>query len=237
RDSQVPIVGGTYTAEDESGDARKFAQALARRCAEHGVAFRHGADIAALEVGADGEIGGVRLADGGTLKADAYVVALGSYSPLLLRRLGIRLPVYPAKGYSVTIPLQEGCAAPTVSLTDDGHKIVFSRLGQRLRVAGTAEFTGYDTSINATRCAAIVSRVGSLFPRLMAGAAPELWAGLRPATPSNVPVVGRARFRNLYLNTGHGTLGWTMACGSGRLLADLVGGRAPDVDPSPYAFS
>jgi D-amino-acid dehydrogenase len=235
RGSQVPIVGGTYTAEDESGDARKFAQALARRCASKGVTFRHGAEIESIEIGADGELTGARLASGETVKADAFVVALGSYSPLLLKGLGIKAPVYPAKGYSVTIPLAETSAAPTVSLTDDGHKIVFSRLGQRLRVAGTAEFAGYDTSVNAARCAAIVRRVGTLFPKLMADAEPEPWAGLRPATPGNVPVIGRARFRNLYLNTGHGTLGWTMACGSGKLLADLVAGRKPEIDPAPYA--
>jgi D-amino-acid dehydrogenase len=237
RHSQARVVGGTYTAEDESGDARKFAQALARRCADRGVAFRQGCDIAGLEIGADGEIGGVRLATGETIEADAYVVALGSYSPLLLHPLGIRLPVYPAKGYSVTIPLSPNSMAPTVSLTDDGCKIVFSRLGERLRVAGTAEFTGYDASVNAARCNAIARRVANVFPQLAAAGDPELWAGLRPATPGNVPVVGRVRFRNLYLNTGHGTLGWTMACGSGKLLADLVKGRAPEIDPAPYLLS
>lgn len=236
RNSQVRIVGGTYTAEDESGDARKFTQALARQCAARGVAFRYGERIEAL-VGADGEIGGVRLADGAVVKADAYVVALGSYSPLLVKPLGIGLPVYPAKGYSVTIPIEAGGVAPTVSLTDDGHKIVFSRLGQRLRVAGTAEFAGYDNEVNAQRCAAIVRRVRSVFPQLADAGEPELWAGLRPATPGNVPVIGRTKFRNLYLNTGHGTLGWTMACGSGNLLADLVAGRTPEIDPSPYALA
>jgi D-amino-acid dehydrogenase len=236
RHAQVPIVGGTYTASDESGDARKFAQTLASRCADKGVVFRYGREIAALDAGIDG-IAGIRLADGSAIHADAYVVALGSYSPLLVKRLGITLPVYPAKGYSVTIPLETGSIAPTVSLTDDGHKIVFSRLGQRLRVAGTAEFTGYDTSINAARCSAIEKRVATLFPRLMKGAATELWAGLRPATPGNVPAIGRVKFGNLYLNTGHGTLGWTMACGSGRLLADLVAGRSPAIDPAPYSPS
>ncbi|HEX8989370.1 MAG TPA: D-amino acid dehydrogenase [Rhodocyclaceae bacterium] len=231
--SSVPIVGGTYTEDDESGDARKFAQALARHCAARGVAFRHGAAVAALEASGD-KVVGVKLADGSSLSADAYVVALGSYSPLLLRPLGIRLPVYPAKGYSVTIPLAAEGTAPVVSLTDDGHKIVFSRLGNRLRVAGTAEFTGYDTSINATRCEAIVRRVAAIFPELPKAGEPEPWAGLRPATPGNVPAVGRARLRNLFLNTGHGTLGWTMACGSGKLLADLVSGRTPAIDPAPY---
>ncbi|MDD5249009.1 MAG: D-amino acid dehydrogenase [Rhodocyclaceae bacterium] len=237
KDSTVPIVGGTYTAADESGDARKFAQALARRCAEKGVTFRYGQAIEALTASAGG-IDGVRLAGGATVAADAYVVALGSYSPLLLKPLGLTLPVYPAKGYSATIPLDADAPAPTVSLTDDGHKIVFSRLGPRLRVAGTAEFAGYDTSVNAARCAAIVRRVGAIFPRLAQGDGIEYWAGLRPATPGNVPQVGRAKMVDkLYLNTGHGTLGWTMACGSGSLLADLVAGRSPEIDPAPYAIA
>ncbi len=232
RDSTVPIVGGTYTAGDESGDAHKFTLELARRCAERGVAFRYDAAIEALrEEG--GRVAGVLLADGSVLTADAYVVALGSHSPLLTRPLGIDLPVYPAKGYSVTIPLEAG-EGPAVSLTDDGHKIVFSRLGQRLRVAGTAEFAGYDRSINATRCASIVRRVAAIFPHTAGRGGIEYWAGLRPATPGNVPLVGRTRLENLFVNTGHGTLGWTMACGSGKLLADLVAGRAPDIDPAPY---
>lgn len=171
------------------------------------------------------------------LAADAYVVALGSWSPLLLKPLGIGVPVYPAKGYSATIPLTAGEVtndlAPTVSLTDDGCKIVFSRLGDRLRVAGTAEFTGYDTTLNDVRCQALVRRTHTIFPRLSASNV-EFWAGLRPATPSNVPLIGATRLSNLYLNTGHGTLGWTMACGTGKLLADIVAGREPDIDPAPY---
>ena len=236
-ESTVPIVGGTYTAADESGDARKFTQMLARFCADKGVTFRYGLDIAGLHA-AGGGIAGLRLAGGTTIEADAYVVALGSYSPLLLRPLGLAVPVYPAKGYSATIPLAVGDKAPTVSLTDDGHKIVFSRLGQRLRVAGTAEFAGYDTAVNASRCSAIMRRVGAIFPQLRDRTGTELWAGLRPATPGNVPLVGRARkFGNLFLNTGHGTLGWTMACGSGQLLADVISGRAPEIDPAPYSLS
>jgi D-amino-acid dehydrogenase len=233
--STVPIVGGTFTAADESGDARQFAQALAERCAAGGVDFLYGADIQALDV-CGGSVAGVQLRNGGMLKADAYVVALGSYSPLLLRPVGVSIPVYPAKGYSVTIPLDEDSMAPTVSLTDDGHKIVFSRLGERLRVAGTAEFAGYDTALNAIRCEAILRRVAAIFPQAMRRhEGIDYWAGLRPATPGNVPFVGQAKFANLFLNTGHGTLGWTMACGSGKLLADLVAGRAPEIDPAPYA--
>ncbi len=232
----APIIGGTYTADDESGDAHKFATLLARRASARGVVFRHGAAIDALQA-EGGRISGLRLAGGEMLAADAYVVALGSWSPLLLKPLGIGVPVYPAKGYSATIPLTAGEVtndlAPTVSLTDDGCKIVFSRLGDRLRVAGTAEFTGYDTTLNDVRCQALVRRTHTIFPRLSASNV-EFWAGLRPATPSNVPLVGATRLSNLYLNTGHGTLGWTMACGTGRLLADLLSGKAPDIDPAPY---
>jgi D-amino-acid dehydrogenase len=232
RNSAAPIVGGTYTADDESGDARKFTQALADRCRQAGVRFRFNATVASLEVGRS-RIAGVRLDGGEMLAADVVVVALGSYAPLLLSRHGIRLPIYPAKGYSITVPLREGNDAPTVSLTDDGHKLVFSRLGDRLRVAGTAEFTGYDASVHDMRCAAIERRARQLFPRLPE-ASVERWAGLRPATPSNVPLVGSTRVENLYVNGGHGTLGWTMACGSARVLADIVEGKAPEIDVGDY---
>jgi D-amino-acid dehydrogenase len=230
--STVPIVGGTYTADDESGDAHKFTQALAGRAATRGVTFRFGAGIAALLREGD-RVAGVRLSNGEILTADACVVALGSYSSLLLRLLGIGIPVYPAKGYSATFPLAGDGGAPTVSLTDDGHKIVFSRLGDRLRVAGTAEFAGYDTSLNDVRCQALVRRTRAIFPRVATGEV-EFWAGLRPATPSNVPLISATRLANLFLNTGHGTLGWTMACGTGKLLADLMAGRTPDIDPAAY---
>ena len=227
QDSRDRIVGGIFTPEDESGDAHKFTVELARRAAQSGVQFRVD-NIAALNVHS-GEVRGVRL-DSGSASADAYVVALGSYSPLLLRPLGISVPVYPLKGYSITLPLGPGDGAPTVSLTDEAHKIVISRLGNRLRAAGTAELTGYDRGVNAVRCNAILRRIGELFPALGAINTVDRWAGLRPATPSNVPLIGRTRLRNLYLNTGHGTLGWTLACGSGRALADLVSGRQPEVE-------
>lgn len=228
--SRSPIAGGVYLPEDESGDARKFTQALAALCREKGVRFVHDTTITGIEAAA-GRVTAVRA---GTerLSADAYVVSLGSYSPLLLQPLRIRIPVYPLKGYSITLPLDDGheTAAPTVSLTDEAHKIVISRLGNRLRAAGTAELTGYDTEVNAVRCDALLARVRHLFPALDGIEASERWAGLRPATPDNVPVIGGTRLPNLYLNTGHGTLGWTLACGSGRAIADLVSGRRPEVD-------
>jgi D-amino-acid dehydrogenase len=223
------VVGGVFTPEDESGDAHAFTQALAHLCVEKGVQFETGKTVQAIRASAD-RVEEIALGDR-ALRGDAYVVALGSYSPLLLRPLGIRIPVYPLKGYSITLSLgsAEAEAAPAVSLTDEAHKIVISRLGNRLRAAGTAELTGYDTTINEVRCAAIVRRLRHLFPRLAGIEPAHRWAGLRPATPNNVPLIGRTRLRNLYLNTGHGTLGWTLACGSGALLADLVSGRTPDV--------
>lgn len=227
--SEVPIAGGVYAASDESGDAQRFTQALATLAAQRGVTFRYDASISGIELGG-GRVRGVRLARGEVIEADAVVVALGSYSTRLLAPLGIRLPVFPLKGYSITLPLRDNAAeAPTVSLTDEASKIVISRLGKRLRAAGTAELTGYDLSINRVRCAAIVQRIQRLFPGLAIAGEVETWAGLRPATPSNVPIVGRARYENLFLNTGHGTLGWTLACGSAQALADLISGRDPAV--------
>ena len=172
----------------------------------------------------------VALADGSSFQADAYVLALGSYSPLMLKPLGIRIPVYPAKGYSVTLKLSEQSPAPTVSLTDDGYKLVFSRLGNRLRVAGTAEFSGYDLNLNQVRLDALLNRTRALFPALRWEGEPEQWCGLRPVTPSSVPLIGQTKISNLWLNTGHGTLGWTMACGSASALADLIHGHIPDLN-------
>lgn len=231
RDSQVPIAGGVYTPQDESGDAHKFTTELARLCGAKGVVFRFDEEIDGM-LEKEEQVEGIRLRSN-TLQADAYVVALGSYSPLLLRPLGMRIPVYPLKGYSITLPV-EGDEAPTTSLTDEAVKVVISRLGNRLRAAGTAELAGYDMAINPVRCDAILSRIRLLFPKVKSESV-ERWAGLRPATPGNVPVIRRTRYENLFLNTGHGTLGWTLACGSGRLLADLVAGRAPAVDAAPFA--
>jgi D-amino-acid dehydrogenase len=230
RASQAPVVGGAYAPQDESGDAHAFTVQLAALAQARGVRFLRETTVESLEV-EGGRAVAARLG-GARLEADAFVVSLGSYSPRLLRPLGISIPVYPLKGYSITIalPPQLAAQAPSVSLTDEAHKLVVSRLGERLRVAGTAELTGYDTSINEARCAAIVERVGRLFPALAAARDIEYWAGLRPATPTNVPVIGRTRIANLFLNTGHGTLGWTLAAGSGRALADLVSGRRPGVD-------
>ena len=230
RDSQVPVTGGVYTPDDESGDACRFTRELARLCAARGVRFRYDSPLKRIEE-RGARVSGIVL-ENETIRADAYVVALGSYSPLFLDPIGVRIPVYPLKGHSITLQLgpEHQLAAPSVSLTDEAHKIVISRLGSRLRAAGTAELAGYDTAVNALRCAAIARRLKGLFPGLGGVTAYESWSGLRPATPSNVPLIGRSRLANLFLNTGHGTLGWTLACGSGRALAELVSGRPPEVD-------
>ena len=226
------LVGGDYTRSDESGDAHKFTQALAEQARAIGVDFRFGMDIERIASGGSKIAAVVARGNEGAelLTADAYVVALGSYSPLLMKPLGITLPVYPAKGYSATLTLAEGSVAPMVSVTDDECKLVFSRLGNRLRVAGTAEFNGYNLDLNPVRCQALITRTRQLFPELKTVGEPEFWCGLRPATPSNVPIIGRTRYSNLWLNTGHGTLGWTMACGSGAALAELVSGTLPEPD-------
>lgn len=234
KNSHDPVAGGVYTPGDESGDAHRFTRELAQLAAQCGVAFRFDTRVKAIEV-ENGRFSSAILEKDQRLAAEACVVALGSYSPLLLRPLGIRIPVYPLKGYSITLPLgpaEEG-AAPSVSLTDEAHKIVISRLGSRLRAAGTAELNGYDTAVNPVRCAAIARRLRELFPGLGAVTTVDYWAGLRPATPGNVPLIGRTRLPNLFVNTGHGTLGWTLACGSGRALAELISGRPPEV---PFGF-
>lgn len=232
-ESSVPLAGGLYGADDESGDARLFTEKLAALAAGKGARFLFGCQVIGLE-SAGGRIMGVSVSRGNedreTLTSDAWVVCLGSYSPLLLAPLGERLPIYPVKGYSVTVPIGPSHRAPTISITDEERKLVFSRLGDRLRVAGTAELAGYDNSLNIARCKPILDRAFGLFPRAGERAKVEFWTGLRPATPGNVPLVGRSRYENLFLNTGHGTLGWTLSCGSAAALADIISGRAPQVE-------
>jgi D-amino-acid dehydrogenase len=223
------LVGGRHFPDDESGDAYKFTAGLAKLCEARGVKFDFGVDIKGFSVEKQ-KITGVRTSTTGRVEADAYVLALGSYSPLLARPIGIDLPIYPLKGYSVTMPIRNPAAAWSMSLSDEAKKLVLSRLGDRLRIAGTAELNGYDTSINRVRCEAIVNRVMALFPEAADASKAEFWTGLRPATPTNLPCVGATSYPNLYLNTGHGTLGWTHACGSGRIIADLVGGKRPDIE-------
>jgi D-amino-acid dehydrogenase len=231
------LAGATYTAEDESGDANLFAREVVRLCHDRGVQFLMSHTVTALRT-----IGGARGApiehveatdaEGRfqRIRGDAYVLALGSVSPLFAKPLGIRLPIYPAKGYSVTLPVRDEAKANQVSLTDDEFKLVYSRLGNRLRIAGTAELNGYDRDLNRVRCEAIVKRVEDIFPGAGDSTQAQFWTGLRPATPSNVPLIGKTRLPNLYLNTGHGTLGWTHACGSGKSVARIISGLAAEVN-------
>ncbi|QHI98620.1 FAD-dependent oxidoreductase [Xylophilus rhododendri] len=230
------LAGATYTSADESGDVHKFTTGLAQRAAERGVQFRYGVRIQALRA-EGGRMTGVELANEQgmyeTLQADAYVLAAGSFSPLLAQGVGLKLDIYPAKGYSATLPVLDASKAPQVSLTDDEYKLVFSRFGDRLRIAGTAELNGYGLALNPVRCAAIVKRTLEVFPGISRPELASFWAGLRPATPGNVPYIGQSPVKGLFLNTGHGTLGWTHGCGSGRALAELMSGRQPEVD---FAF-
>lgn len=234
---RAKIVGGSMTPSDESGDAHRFTQELARRCAEAGVQFRYETRILGCEREGDA-VSQLITADAAgrvqRLRADAYVLCMGSFSRGFARELGLDLNIYPAKGYSVTLPVIAPEHSYQVSLTDDEYKLVFSRLGDRLRIAGTAELNGYDTTLNLARCEAIVRRTRELFPQMSDGRGAQFWTGLRPATPSNVPYIGRSRLRNLFLNTGHGTLGWTHGCGSGAAVADIVSGRQPELD---FAFT
>ena len=237
RHAQQRIVGASMAPADESGDAFKFTSGLAQLASQRGVEFRYGATVTRLVANGDAIAGIVASDSAGracTLSADAYLVALGSFSTQLLRPLGVDLLVYPAKGYSVTFPVEYPELAYSVSLTDDARKLVFSRLGERLRIAGTAELGSNDTALNPVRCDAIVRRTLELFPGIARPEKAEFWAGLRPSTPSNVPYIGKTKFRNLYLNTGHGTLGWTHACGSAHAIAEIVSGRDPGID---FAFT
>ncbi len=224
------LAGGLFSPGDISGDAHTFTHGLAQYCVDAGIHFVLENPIIRL-AHSGGRITGV-LTDRGMITGDRYVVALGSYSAKLLEPLGIRIPVYPAKGYSATVPIVVDHEAPRVSITDDESKIVISRLGDKLRIAGTAEFDGYNTDLNPQRVRAVLAAGAALFPGALDLDGAEFWAGLRPLTPSGVPIIGRTPLSNLILNTGHGTLGWTLACASGRIAADLATGQVPEHDIS-----
>ena len=222
------FVGGLRLPGDETGDCFKFTQNLAALAVKQGVQFRYGTTIRKL-LHAGKQIDGV-VTDAGTLKADAYLVALGSYSPLLLKNVGIRIPVYPVKGYSITVPITDASGAPESTVMDESHKVAVTRLGDRIRVGGTAELAGYTLKLHDARRQTLEHVVTDLFPRGGDVKRAEFWCGLRPMTPDGTPVVGATRLPNLYLATGHGTLGWTMAAGTGRVMADVISGRAPGID-------
>jgi D-amino-acid dehydrogenase len=220
-------VGGLRLPGDETGDAHLFTQRLAALAAAAGVTFRYSETIEAIEAEA-GQITGVRTKSG-RVTAERYVVALGSYGPALLRPLGVSVPVYPVKGYSLTLPITDAAMAPVSTVMDETYKVAITRLGERIRVGGTAELAGFSLKLRGARRATLAHSVSDLFPRGGDLSRASFWTGLRPMTPDGTPVIGGTRYANLFLNTGHGTLGWTMACGSGRLLADIVSGRRPDI--------
>ncbi len=226
--AKTDLVGGLYSVDDESGDAQRFTVELAKLASARGVVFRHNVTVRRLEA-ARGSVTRV-ITDQGEETADAFVLAMGSYSPHIARDLGLDLPVYPAKGYSISVDIDNPDAAPTVSITDETNFMVFSRLGNKMRVAGTAELAGWNTAHEPTRVAPLVRNAKSLFPEASAYQTLNAWSGLRPTTPDSVPILGTTPYQNLFLNTGHGTLGWTMACGSARIISDLISGRTPEID-------
>jgi D-amino-acid dehydrogenase len=228
------IIGGLRLPNDETGDCFKFTNELAKLAQAQGARLSFGTTIHGLEV-ASGRIARARTSRG-DITADAYVVALGSFSPRLLRPLGLRLPVYPVKGYSITAPIIAGLA-PQSTLMDETYKVAITRLGDRIRVGGMAEISGFNNDLPIKRRATLEHSVGSLFPGAGDLSAASFWSGLRPMTPDSTPVIGATRLSNLFLNTGHGTLGWTMACGSGHVLVDIIGGRPPAIDASDLSIA
>lgn len=221
------FVGALRLPFDETGDCFKFTQTLARMAQALGVEFRFGVNIQALQTQGE-KMTGVQT-DAGVLQADACLLALGSYSPLLLAPIGIRIPVYPVKGYSITVPIVDAAHAPESTIMDETHKVAVTRLGERIRVGGTAELAGYDGRLHDARRDTLLHVLTDLFPRGGDAGRAEFWSGLRPMTPDGTPVLGDTPYSNLYLATGHGTLGWTMAAGTGRVMADLMSGRAPRI--------
>lgn len=228
------VAGGLRLLGDETGDAHLFTQRLAAIAATLGVQFRY--DTSVERVLTEGSrVTGVQIDGGEILIADTYVAAMGSYTPRLLRPLGIHLPVYPVKGYSLTMPITNPDAAPVSTVMDETFKVGITRLGDRIRVGGTAELAGFSQRLRAPRRATLEHSVTDLFPQGGDVRQSSFWTGLRPMTPDGTPIVGATRYTNLYTNTGHGTLGWTMACGSGRVLADLISRQAPQIDPTDLA--
>lgn len=222
------IVGGLRLVLDQTGDCFKLTTQLVERCKQLGVEFKFNTRIESLNMQLQ-QIVSVST-DAGELSADHYVMALGSYATELLKQVGINSPVYPVKGYSITLPVINQDAAPVSTIMDETYKVAITRLGNRIRIAGTAELNGFDLSLNEKRRDTIRHVVGDLFPAGVDFSEDEFWTGLRPMTPDGTPLIGATDVSNLFLNTGHGTLGWTMSFGSGRLLADIVSGRQTEIE-------
>ncbi|WJV55783.1 D-amino acid dehydrogenase [Pectobacteriaceae bacterium CE90] len=227
------LTGGLRLPHDETGDCQLFTKQLAQMAAAAGVTFRFGRTVQYLEV-AGQRVAGVQC-DGEKITADAYVVACGSYSANLLQQW-FKIPVYPLKGYSLTIPLTDEASAPVSTVLDETYKVAITRFDQRIRVGGMAEISGFDLSLNPKRRETLEMVVRDLYPHCGSIEQATFWTGLRPMTPDGTPLVGRSPLQNLYLNTGHGTLGWTMACGSGQLLADIISEKTPDIESDDLSF-
>lgn len=226
-DVQAKFIGALRLPGDETGDCFKFTNSLAEVAKAMGVRFRFGVDIQGLERSGS-HITGVRTT-AGELTADCYVLALGSYSAQMLAPLGVRIPVYPVKGFSITVPITDASKAPESTIMDETHKVAITRLGERIRVGGTAQLSGFDLSLNDGRRRTLEFVVNDLFPKGGDVSQATFWTGLRPMTPDGTPILGETPIQNLHLSTGHGTLGWTMAAGTGRVMADLISGRQPDI--------
>ena len=229
------IAGGLRLPGDETGDCFKFTNRLAEKAAAAGVTFRFGVTVHGIDRQGD-RITGVETS-AGRWEADAYVLALGSYSRHLARPLGLDLPVYPVKGYSITVPIVDEMRAPVSTVMDETYKIAITRLCDRIRVGGMAEIAGFDAGLNPRRQATLTLSVEDLFGGAGDQTRAQFWCGFRPMTPDGTPIVGRSRLSNLWLNTGHGTLGWTMAAGSGKVLADQISGRATEIDASDLGLN
>jgi D-amino-acid dehydrogenase len=221
------IAGGLRLPNDETGDCHIFTTKLAERLAAEGVDFRWSTNVEALEQ-ASGAITGVRTS-AGVIRGDAYLVAMGSYSPHVVAPVGLRVPVYPVKGYSITVPITDTTRAPESTLLDETYKIAITRLGDRIRVGGMAEISGFDRSLPPRREATLLHCLNDLFPGAAETRETGYWSGLRPMTPDGPPIIGATKVKNLFLNTGHGTLGWTMACGSGAVAAAMISGKQPPI--------
>jgi D-amino-acid dehydrogenase len=230
---QREIVGGIHYASDHSGDCHIFTQGLAEAATRLGVEFRTGTAVSGFER-EGGRVTALATASG-RIAGDRFVLAAGSYSTTLARSLGFEVPVRPCKGYAATLPIGGWNNAPTIPVCDYDRKMALTRMGSRIRLAGTAEFAGFDLSPNATRSANLLEGFRLLFPDYPGGE-PQFWHGLRPLSPDGRPVVGRTPIANLYVNTGHGPLGWTLACGSAGLLADLMAGRKPAVAAADFGL-
>ena len=229
------IAGGLRLPGDETGDCFKFTNRLAEMAEAAGVTFRWGVSIEALEA-EGGRISAVRT-DKGRMTADRYVLAMGPHSPKLVKHLGLNLPIYPLKGYSLTIDIEDESRAPVSTVMDETYKVAITRLGDRIRVGGLAEIAGYDLRLNPRRRATLTKSVSELFGGSGDPDKALFWTGLRPMTPDGTPIVGATPIPNLFLNTGHGTLGWTMSAGSGRLVADLISGRTPDIAADDLGYA